>query len=371
MVLAVLTGDSFLLAPATLELMRQAGLSHSLALSGLHLGFVAAVGAALAYGLSLLWPGICLLLPRPKLAVLTAAPLVLAYAWLGQPAPSLVRAACMFLSWGLLLLWDRPRVLLDGLFLALALILVIAPGEVQELSLQLSAVAVAGIAVFWAPLWRWVPAGGGLWRALRWACGLLLVSLCANLALLPLQVWHFGVLSPNFLANLFWLPVLGLLVMPLGLAGLALLGLWPGAAAACLTGAAFLVDASLHVLAWADAWGWLPLVQTLRPLWPELLGGALLLACLPPLLHRIAVQAPVLGLGLVLLLVPHDWIMTRDACSGPSMTLLAVVHKAALLTLPGSGARPCGPRPVAAACGFSGRLPGRLPARAVAGRALR
>ena len=335
-VLAVLTGDRFLLAPATLELMRHAGLSHSLALSGLHLGFVAAVGAALAYGLSLLWPGVCLLLPRPKLAVLTAAPLVLAYAWLGQPAPSLVRAACMFLSWGLLLLWDRQRVLLDGLFLALALILVIAPGEVQELSLQLSAVAVAGIAAFWAPLWHWVPKRGGVWRALRWALGLLLVSLCANLALLPLQVWHFGVLSPNFLANVFWLPVLGLLIMPLGLAGLALLGLWPGAAAACLAGAAFLADASLDVLARTDAWGWLPLIQTLRPLWPELLGGALLLACLPLLLRRAAVPAPVLGLGLFLLLVPHAWIMVRDTLNGPSLTLLDVGQgQAALLTLPG------------------------------------
>lgn len=338
-VLAVLTGDRFLLTPATLELMRDAGLSHSLALSGLHLGFVAAAGAGLAYLLSLLWPGICLVVPRPKLAVLVAAPLVLAYAWLGQPAPSLVRAACMFLSWGLLLLWDRQNVLLDGLFLALAVILVAAPDEVQELSLQLSAVAVAGIAVFWAPLWRWAPRPGGLIRrGLRWAYGLLLLSVCANLALLPLMVWHFGVLAPNFLANLFWLPVLGLLVMPLGLAGLALLAFWPGAAALLLGWAASLAEVSLDVLVWADAHGWLPLVQTLRPLWPELLGGGVLLACLPLLLRRRAVPAPVLGLGLLLLIAPHVWIMARDTVSGPSLTLLDVGQgQAALLTLPGGG----------------------------------
>ncbi|WP_449242828.1 DNA internalization-related competence protein ComEC/Rec2 [Desulfovibrio sp.] len=336
-VLAVTTGDRFLLDPATIELMRDAGLSHSLALSGLHLGFVAALGLGLAHLLGLLRPSLLLRLPRPKLAVLLAAPLVLGYAWLGQPAPSLLRAACMFASWGVLLLLDRERALLDGLFLALAAILVFDPLEVHELSLQLSAAAVAGIAVFLPPLWRLLPGRNqGAWLPLRWALGMLLVSLCANLAILPLQAWHFGAVSPNFLANLVWLPVLGLGVMPLGLAGLVLAPFLPGLAGACLAGAASLSDAVMGLLAWADGRGWLPLVLTLRPLWPELLGGALLLGCLPLVPRARRVPVRLLGLGLGLLFVPHLWIAASDAVGGTRLDLLDVGQgQAALIGLPG------------------------------------
>ncbi len=336
-VLAVTTGDRFLLEPATLELMRDAGLSHSLALSGLHLGFVSALGLGLAHILGLLRPGLLLRLPRPKLAVLLAAPLVLGYAWLGQPAPSLIRAACMFASWAVLLLLDRERVLLDGLFLALAVILLVDPLEIQELSLQLSAAAVAGIAVFLPPLWRLLPGRNRrLWLPLRWALGLLLVSFCANLAILPLQAWHFGAVNPNFLANLVWLPVLGFGVMPLGLAGLLLAPVLPDLAAPCLSTAAALADSVMELLSWADGRGWLPLVLTLRPRWSELLGAALLLGCLPVLLRARRVPVRLLGVGLGLLLGPHLWITVSDAVGGARLDLLDVGQgQSALIGLPG------------------------------------
>lgn len=335
-VLAVTTGDRFLLEPETLDLMRDAGLSHSLALSGLHLGFVAGSGLAAAWLLGLIWPGIYLGLPRPKLAALLALPLVLAYAWLGQPAPSLVRAACMFLSWGLLLLLDRGRVLLDGLFLALAVILLVSPVEVRETGLQLSAVAVAGIALLGPGLWRFAPSGRGWRRPLRWAFGLLAVSLAANLALLPLLARHFGTLSPDFLANLLWLPVLGLGVMPLGLCGTLLLPVWPAAASPLLAWAAGLVDLTLQVLRGMDGAELLPLVQILRPLWPELWGGALLLVCLVLLLRGRAVPLRLAGLGLVLLLLPQVWVQAADALSGPRLDLVDVGQgQAVLVTAPG------------------------------------
>ena len=241
MVLALVTGDRSGLDEATLEETRAAGLAHTLALSGLHVGFVAAIGVGLAWLVGWVFPRILLWWPRPKLAVILAAPLVLGYAWLGQPSASLVRAAVMFGFWGVLLLQGRGRVLMDGLFFALAAIVFVSPLSVYDLSLQMSGVAVAGIGLLY-PLVRPLFHFGSRWwlRPLGWAGGLLALSLCANVALLPLMSWYFGLWSPNILLNLVWLPALGFAVMPLGIAG-AVLAVLPGCASAggiCLSLAA-------------------------------------------------------------------------------------------------------------------------------------
>ena len=187
MVLALVTGDRSQLDRETMESARAAGLSHTLALSGLHVGFVAAMGMALAYLAGWLYPPLLLSVPRPKLAVILAAPLVLGYAWLGQPSASLIRAATMYGFWGVLLLQGRGRVLMDGLFFALVVIVFVSPLSVFDLSLQMSAVAVGGIGLMY-PRFRFLFNLGGRWwqRLLGWAGGLLAISLCANIALLPL-----------------------------------------------------------------------------------------------------------------------------------------------------------------------------------------
>ncbi|WP_051693825.1 ComEC/Rec2 family competence protein [Desulfohalovibrio reitneri] len=247
---ALATGDRFGLDRETVDLFRQASLAHSLALSGLHLGLAAGLGAALAWLAARLRPGILLVLPLPKLAVLCGLPLALAYLWLGGAGPSLVRAFLMFTAWGGLLWLGRPRGLLDGLLAAVALILLLNPLSVFDLGLRLSVVAVAGI-LAGAPLVRRglsrLLDGRPAWLRLPalWLGCLLGVSLCANIALLPLLLHSFGVIHANLLWNAVWLPLLGAAVMPLDLAGLALAAL-PGAEEAarwCLAGAGWLCGA--------------------------------------------------------------------------------------------------------------------------------
>ncbi|MEF3695987.1 ComEC/Rec2 family competence protein, partial [Desulfolutivibrio sp.] len=188
MLLALLTGDRSELTTTDMDLVRRASLAHALALSGMHVGYVAALGWLLAWIAGRIRPGIFLRLPRQKLAVLLAAPLVCGYVWLGGATPSLVRAALMFACFGFLILLDRPRILLDGLFLALALIVAASPLSVFDIRLQLSALAVAGLAVFW-PLGMAVFARLPLPERLRptavWLFGVLWTSLAAETALLP------------------------------------------------------------------------------------------------------------------------------------------------------------------------------------------
>ncbi|WP_231117034.1 DNA internalization-related competence protein ComEC/Rec2 [Pseudodesulfovibrio alkaliphilus] len=354
-VLALVTGDRSRIDEPTARSVRAAGLAHTLALSGLHVGFVAALGLGLAWLAGRVRPSLLLHIPRPKLAVLLAAPLVLGYAWLGQPSSSLIRAATMYAFWGALLLQGRGRVLMDGLFFALAAIVAVTPLAVFDLGLQMSALAVAGIGLMYprfGPRLKNLIAGGagsrsqGTWRAKArtlggFALGILAVSLCATISLLPAVSWYFGTLSPNILLNVIWIPVLGFAVMPLGILGMLLAAAPPLASLGglLLGGAAQITDLLLFLLDATAGAGLTPVYAVLRPLWPETVGFGLLMV----VALRVAAASRVVpaltwlaGLGFLLLVGPHAAIMAEDARPVVRLELIDVgLGQAALVTTPG------------------------------------
>jgi len=354
-VLALVTGDRSRIDEPTARAVRAAGLAHTLALSGLHVGFVAALGLGLAWLAGRVRPSLLLHIPRPKLAVLFAAPLVLGYAWLGQPSSSLIRAATMYAFWGALLLQGRGRVLMDGLFFALAAIVVVTPLAVFDLGLQMSALAVAGIGLMYprfGPRLKGLIRGGaggggqGTWRSKArslagFTLGILAVSLCATVSLLPAVSWYFGTLSPNILLNAVWIPVLGFAVMPLGILGMLLAAVPPlgSLGGLLLGGAAGITDLLLSLIDAMAGAGLTPVYAVLRPLWPETVGFGLLLVtaltawaarCVSPGLTGLA------GLGFLLLAGPHVAVMAEDSRPVVRLDLIDVgLGQAALVTTPG------------------------------------
>lgn len=344
--LAMLTGDRSRISVATEEALRGAGLAHTLALSGLHVGFVAGLGFLLAWGVGALHPAIFLRVPRHRLAVMLAAPLVASYVWLGGSAPSLLRAGFMFASFGFCLLFlRRGRALLDGLFGAVGIILVVAPQTVNDLGLRMSAVAVLcivlGMPVFRSLLLRLLPSTSLMQRTARAVCMVLGVSLVATLGLLPITASTFGVLHPNILSNLLWLPALGLVVMPLGLlslisaaTGLQALAGWAAAPAA------WLMELLVSMLSWGAKQGLLPSLVLLRPFWPELLGFALVVAaCAFAWRSGAALSRRALSValcGVLLMLATHAATAVVDARAPLSLRLLDVGQgQCAVITLPG------------------------------------
>lgn len=346
-VLGLLMGDRSRIGLPVTEELRAAGLAHTLALSGLNVVYVALLGWGLAWLIGLAWPAIFLRIPRQKLAILLSFPLIAAYVWVGQGSPSLVRSACMFGFWGLLLLLDRSRALIDGLFLALALMILAAPLSVYDVGLQMSALAVAGLAIlfpwlrgFWPR--RAGPLNGRLYRALGLGWDALAMSLAANLALLPVVVSYFGVFQPNFLLNLPWVPVQGMVVQMLGMLGLVLAAV-PGldqAAGWLLQAAAHAQDTMLFVLHAASQAGWLPVWALLRPLWPELLGAGLVTALVPYCWRR-ENTAPVLLVlaGLLLMAVPQGRMLLDETRAEVRLTLLDVGQSQAVLVTAPNGRR--------------------------------
>lgn len=338
-VLNLLTGDRTHIMPETLDAVRSAGLAHILALSGLHVGYVALFGLLLAHFAGFVRPGFYLSMPRPKMAVLLAMPLVALYWWLGQPSASLTRASLMFFCWGFLLLAGRGRALVDGLFAALAIIILLDPLAVFDTGLRMSACAVAGIAFLFPVLRRWIAVRGRgfLRRSLDAAAALLCIGIAANIALLPVVAHGFGTVAPDLLLNLVWVPVVGFVVMPLGIAGMlagALSNLYAPFAEfgnVLVLAASHVMDVLLDVLHWYRDAGLAPMGAVLRPLWPEMLGFAVLLAAALAQRRQLAVAA----LGTLLLFIPHIQMMVQDMHSVRLDMIDVGQGQAVLISTPG------------------------------------
>lgn len=169
------------------SLMRRAysrsGASHLLAVSGLHVGVVFLLGGALLALLPLLKRGH---LVRSLLLIL----MIWLYAAMTGFSPSVVRASTMFTLFqaGILLAgYGRGMNTLCG---ALTLILLLNPASLFDISLQLSALAVAAI-IGWMP-----ERVKRLQNPLaRWLVASLMVSLVATVVTLPLISYRFGVIS--------------------------------------------------------------------------------------------------------------------------------------------------------------------------------
>lgn len=215
---ALLLGTRGLLPEEHVEAFRAAGAAHLLALSGLHLGILAAIG----------WWLLGLVKLRPGWRYLVLLPCVWGYVFLGGGRVSLVRAAIMFsLLGGFYLLWELGLVLkswhdpLESLGLAALAALLLWPWSPLDLGFQLSFCATFSILVLWS---AW--SGNALRRRLprpgKWIADTLTTTAFAQVGTLPIVGSAFGHLAPwGFLANLILIPWTGLL---LG-AGLLLLAL--------------------------------------------------------------------------------------------------------------------------------------------------
>lgn len=206
---ALLVGARGRLPSEEQEAFRLAGVAHILALSGLHVGILAAGG----------WWLLGLVRIRPAWRYLVLVPAVGFYVLLGGARVSLVRAAIMFALLGLFwLLWERGWVLrkwldpLQGLAFAAVLVLTLWPWSALEAGFQLSFLATAGIIVF-LPTWTGSELRARLPGWARRPADLFAVTLCAQMGSMPIIGSVFGYLSPyGLLANVLLVPWTGLIL---------------------------------------------------------------------------------------------------------------------------------------------------------------
>lgn len=161
------------------------GVSHILAVSGLHVGIVFMLFNALLAWLSFVHNG------QIIRAVLVIAPIWI-YAAICGFSPSVVRAATMFTALQATVATSSRYVSLNILAATAFMMLVYRPDYLFDISLQLSFIAVAAIVVWGVPLMRTLRSG-------RWWLDMLMtttiVGAVSSIATMPLVAHTFGMVS--------------------------------------------------------------------------------------------------------------------------------------------------------------------------------
>jgi competence protein ComEC len=249
---ALALGDTRALSETDWEVLRATGLTHQIAISGFHVGMVAASAALLALALFRLFPAWGRRVPAVQGAALLALVAAAGYSALAGFALPTVRTLLMIAVVASARLLRRAHRAGEGLALALLAVLAVDPLSVLAPGFWLSFAGVGWL------LWCLpAPAQGAPVR------GFLLAQAVATLALLPLTAWFFGQASlPGPLANLVGVPVISLGVVPLSLLGLSMLPFSASAATACWHAASVLMQWLWTLLeaiaAWPLALAWLP-----------------------------------------------------------------------------------------------------------------
>lgn len=231
---ALVFGDARQVPPEWRTGLRRAGLSHLLAVSGLHVGLLLA-GCWWIFGAS-----------SGRLAWVGAISILLLYGCLVGPRPSFLRAAVMALLVISSMALDRPPQALNSLCAALILLLALDPDVAGDLGFRLSFLATAGILVLAPRLLTWWRGGPETRPPKPVAVGLA-ATFAAQLATLPITAVEIGVLTPlSPLFNLAFVPltalVLGFSLVWVGLAALASTPVLSAAAGPCARAVQTLLD---------------------------------------------------------------------------------------------------------------------------------
>lgn len=207
--------------------MRDSGIAHLLAISGLHVGLVAGMIFFAARALLALVEPVALRYPIKKWAAACALIGAAVYLLLSGMSVPTQRAFVMVGFVMLAVMLDRASLSLHLIAWAALAVLVIAPESMLGPSFQMSfAAATALIATYEAlrePLAALAARGGLALRPLVYGGGVLLTSLVAGLATGPFAIYHFNRFPDySLLTNLGAVPITGFWVMPWGLLALLL-----------------------------------------------------------------------------------------------------------------------------------------------------
>ena len=177
---ALLTGNRDNLDPALKEQFRRAGVSHVLALSGMHLGIIALFVFFIVRRVS-----------GPRLSIIAVNVVNVLYLLMAGISPSLLRAVIMFFLVSLGKLMGAKVNLMRVLVFTFSLSLMVFPDYFFSISFQLSFLALAGILIFTVPiadsLERVMPG----FLAIGIACSLAAVVMTA-----PVSFYTFSVVYP-------------------------------------------------------------------------------------------------------------------------------------------------------------------------------
>lgn len=223
---ALVTGEERAIGRETVEALRQAGLAHVLAISGLNMVLAAGtllVGVRLALSAV---PGLAHRVAIKKIAAAGAVLMVCFYVLICGGAVSAVRSWIMILLMLVALFFDRQSISLRNVALSAILILVVTPSAVTGPGFQMSYAATLALVAGYGH-WRGRPQPPAaavpvpllvLRAAGLFIGGLLLSSLIGGLSTMIYSVGHFHrIAAYGLVGNMLAMPIISVLVMPFAL----------------------------------------------------------------------------------------------------------------------------------------------------------
>ncbi|MBW1891007.1 MAG: DNA internalization-related competence protein ComEC/Rec2 [Deltaproteobacteria bacterium] len=252
---ALLIGDRNALTPQIREIFNRSGTSHLLAISGLHVGIVA--GAAFfifRWALSSFKPLLWLGRTRTAAAILSFFP-VMVYGLMAGMSPSTQRAVIMVTVFLMTYLSGRDQDMINTLAVAALVIVAIHPPTLFSISFQLSFTAVFAIVLGISKL---VPArekNRRWWQSMAARTGMLfMVSVCATIGTLPIVMYYFNQVSlVGVVVNVIAVPLVGFIVVPVGLVSVLIAMLYPPAAAIGFLVCAHVLALAIHIISFFAA----------------------------------------------------------------------------------------------------------------------
>ena len=281
--------------------IRVAGLSHLIAVSGLHIGFLVAF---------------CALLGK-RIGTYLSIPIILIFVPIAGATPSVIRAAIMYLIMAAAFILRREANSLNSLLFALALLLLFNPYAIASLSLQLSFLATLGLILFSGKLQRrmlkpFAKRPKWLKKLAAVVAGSVSCTVCATIFTFPIVLSAFGYVSVlSIISNLLVVGVTAVCFI-LGFILCAMAGLQP-VAAVCAAVSRPLLDYILWVCGRVAA---MPLGRIHWSNWMGiavmlLLSGVLIAWLLAAEKIKWRIVAPCVSAALCVVIVGGVWYQSR------------------------------------------------------------
>ncbi|MDR6758294.1 ComEC/Rec2-related protein [Mycoplana sp. BE70] len=259
---ALITAEQRGISPKTVEALRQSGLAHVLAISGLNMALAAGTFLVGARLLLALVPGAAEQFPIKKIAAIGGLITVTLYILISGGAVSAIRSWLMIVVMLFAVLFDRTAISLRNVALSALIILAVTPSAVTGPGFQMSYAATLGLVAGYAA-WRDWSVRRSRWIGDRsrilsvasaFAGGILLSSLIGGVATLVYSIGHFHRIPAYGLAgNLLAMPIISFIVMPMAVIAMLLMPLGLDGIPLAIMGRG--VDWIIAMANWVAGWG--------------------------------------------------------------------------------------------------------------------
>lgn len=294
---ALTVGDKSKLTREIKATYNAAGVSHILALSGLHIGILSMILSWLFYPLRRVCGG-------KWIASFLIVGLLWGFAFLSGLSPSVIRAVTMFSAYVVASIFSEDRFSgFSALTLTAFIMLIYQPMYLFDVGFQLSFMAVLGIFLFY-PLIDSLFVVRNKIVAYLW--NIISLSLAAQLATLPLILYYFGTFPVYFLLSNLVVAPIAVFILSATLLALAL-GVFPVAANFVVQGLDFAVRTLNEVMEQIQHWSGAQITSANLSVWQAWLLAVVIVTLWRYVVCRSARRLIVFLLTVNVLIVSFLW----------------------------------------------------------------